>query len=65
MRTDLFDFDLDEGCIAVRPVTPRDSARMLIVRPGEALEGKVVSDLPSLLNPGDALVFNKDRKSVV
>ena len=61
MRTDLFDFDLDEGCIAVRPVTPRDSARMLVVRPGEALEGKVVSDLPSLLKPGDALVFNNTR----
>ncbi|MGL4396372.1 MAG: S-adenosylmethionine:tRNA ribosyltransferase-isomerase, partial [Hyphomicrobium sp.] len=31
MRTDLFDFELPEDAIALRPVSPRDSARMLVV----------------------------------
>ena len=33
MRTDLFDFELPEALIALRPVQPRDAARMLVVRP--------------------------------
>ena len=38
MRTDLFDFDLPAERIALRPVHPRDAARLLVVRPGEAPE---------------------------
>ncbi len=34
MRTDLFDFDLPADRIALRPASPRDSARLLVVRPG-------------------------------
>jgi S-adenosylmethionine:tRNA ribosyltransferase-isomerase len=37
MRVDDFDFELPEDRIALRPVSPRDSARLLIVRPGEAV----------------------------
>ena len=33
MRTDLFDFDLPEKVIALEPASPRDSARLLVVRP--------------------------------
>ena len=33
MRTALFDFELPEALIALRPVQPRDAARMLVVRP--------------------------------
>ena len=33
MRTDLFDFDLPPERIALRPASPRDSARMLVVQP--------------------------------
>ncbi len=33
MQTDLFDFDLPEDRIALHPVAPRDSARLLVVRP--------------------------------
>jgi S-adenosylmethionine:tRNA ribosyltransferase-isomerase len=63
MRVDLFDFELPETSIALRPVTPREAAKLLVVRPGaEApLEDRVVGDLPSLLRPGDALVFNDTR----
>jgi S-adenosylmethionine:tRNA ribosyltransferase-isomerase len=63
MRTDLFDFELPSDRIALRPVAPRDAARLLIVRPGAhpELEDRGVRDLPDLLRPGDALVVNDTR----
>jgi S-adenosylmethionine:tRNA ribosyltransferase-isomerase len=60
MRVDLFDFELPPERIALRPVRPRDAARMLVVRPG-GLEDRGVRDLPSLLRRGDVLVFNDTR----
>lgn len=60
MKTADFDFDLPEDRIALRPVEPRDSARLLVVRDG-ALDDRIVRDLPDLLQPGDALVFNDTR----
>jgi S-adenosylmethionine:tRNA ribosyltransferase-isomerase len=56
-----FDFDLPASLIALRPAEPRDAARLLVVRPGEALEDRVFSDLPGLLRRGDALVLNDTR----
>jgi S-adenosylmethionine:tRNA ribosyltransferase-isomerase len=61
MRTDLFDFELPSGSIALRPASPRDSARMLVVRPDAALRDQTVVDLPQLLKPGDQLVVNDTR----
>ena len=42
MRTDLFDFDLPAERIALRPASPRDSAKMLVVEHG-ALRDQIVS----------------------
>jgi S-adenosylmethionine:tRNA ribosyltransferase-isomerase len=62
MRVDLFDFELPPDAIALRPATPRDSARMLVVPAGAPpFEDLRVSDLPALLRPGDALVVNDTR----
>ncbi|MER8897333.1 tRNA preQ1(34) S-adenosylmethionine ribosyltransferase-isomerase QueA [Mesorhizobium sp. M0676] len=61
MRVDLFDFDLPEERIALRPAEPRDSARMLVVRPGEDFADRAVRDVPSLLRTGDVLVFNDTK----
>ena len=61
MKVSLFDFDLPEASIALRPADPRDSARLAVVRPGEAVEDRIVRDLPSLLKAGDVLVFNDTR----
>jgi S-adenosylmethionine:tRNA ribosyltransferase-isomerase len=62
MKVDLFDFDLPAERIALRPVRPRDAARMLVVRGSDApFEDRSVRDLPDLLNPGDVLVFNDTR----
>ena len=60
MRVDLFDFDLPADRIALRPEEPRDSARLLLVRQAST-EDRCVADLPSLLRPGDLLVFNDTR----
>jgi S-adenosylmethionine:tRNA ribosyltransferase-isomerase len=56
-----FDFDLPEDRIALRPASPRDSARLLYVHASGTLDDRIVADLPSLLRPGDALVFNDTR----
>ena len=63
MRTALFDFDLPPDRIALRPASPRDAAKLLVVRPGAMpeFEDRVVRDLPALLAPGDALVINDTR----
>lgn len=62
MRVDLFDFDLPPERIALRPVRPRDAARMLVVRGADApFEDRGVLELPSLLNHGDVVVFNDTR----
>ncbi|MGB7417597.1 MAG: tRNA preQ1(34) S-adenosylmethionine ribosyltransferase-isomerase QueA [Erythrobacter sp.] len=62
MRVDLFDFELPPERIALRPVRPRDAARMLVVRGSDApFEDRGVRDLPQLLDPGDVLVFNDTR----
>ena len=63
MKTDLFDFELPPDRIALRPATPRDTARLLVVQPGGApeLQDRTILDLPDLLQPGDCLVVNDSR----
>lgn len=61
MRVDLFDFDLPDENIAIRPADPRDTARMLRIEDGKELENLHVFDLPLLLRAGDALVFNDTK----
>lgn len=60
MRVELFDFELPPERIALRPVAPRDAARMLCVS-GEAIEDAQVLDLPKRLRAGDCLVFNDTK----
>ncbi len=55
-----FDFDLPPERIALRPVSPRDAARMLEVR-GGALADFIMRDLPQRLRAGDVLVVNDTR----
>lgn len=62
MRVDEFDFALPTDRIALRPASPRDSARLLVIRGGgRAPEDRIVADLPRLLKAGDVLVFNDTR----
>ena len=61
MRVDLFDFELPDERIALGPAEPRDAARLMVIRPGQEVEDRIVSDLPSLLSRGDVVVFNDTR----
>ncbi|MEX2128037.1 MAG: tRNA preQ1(34) S-adenosylmethionine ribosyltransferase-isomerase QueA [Xanthobacteraceae bacterium] len=63
MRTSLFDYVLPPDRIALRPASPRDAAKLLVVRPGASpeFEDRSVRDLPELLKPGDTLVVNDTR----
>jgi len=63
MRVDTFDFELPQERIALRPAEPRDSARMLVVRPESQpeFEDAGVAALADRLAPGDALVVNDAR----
>jgi S-adenosylmethionine:tRNA ribosyltransferase-isomerase len=61
MRTDLFDFELPQALIALRPARPRDAARMLVVQADGVLRDRSASDLPQWLEPGDQLVVNDTR----
>jgi len=60
MRVDLFDFELPQDRIALRPARPRDSARLLLVEGADISDHRVL-ELPDLLRPGDVLVFNDTK----
>ncbi len=63
MRVKLFDFDLPAERIALRPVEPRDEARLLVIRPGAApqFDDRSILDLPNYLECGDVLAVNDTR----
>ena len=61
MRVDLFDFELPPERIALRPVVPRDAARMLCVDAHATMSDHSVRDLPQMLRKGDCLIFNDTR----
>jgi S-adenosylmethionine:tRNA ribosyltransferase-isomerase len=63
MRVDLFDFELPDERIALRPAFPRDSARLLTIDPNASpeLADRSVRDLVDLLALGDVLVFNDTK----
>ena len=63
MRVDLFDFELPDELIALRPAQPRKSARLLVVDPNRSPEfrDRHVADLPDQLRAGDVIVLNDTR----
>jgi S-adenosylmethionine:tRNA ribosyltransferase-isomerase len=61
VKVDLFDFELPEERIALHPAVPRDSARMLVVVSGEPRADRHVTDLTTILRPGDVLVVNDTK----
>ena len=60
MRVDLFDFELPQERIALRPARPRDSARLLLVE-GSEISDHQLPELSELLKPRDVLVFNDTK----
>ncbi len=59
MRVDLFDYDLPLDLIALRPASPREDARLLVV--DDSLDDRYIGELPEILRPGDLLVCNDTR----
>ncbi len=62
MKTDDFDYDLPERCIAQEPAAVRDACKMLVMdRKTGALEDRIFRDIIEYLEPGDVLVANETR----
>lgn len=59
MKVSDFDFELPPARIAQHPVRPRDAARLLHIC--DQLRDTAVRELPTLLEPGDVVVFNDTR----
>jgi S-adenosylmethionine:tRNA ribosyltransferase-isomerase len=58
--TDL-DFVLPESLIALRPVLPRDSCRLLVLHRDGSVEHTRFSHLPAFLHEGDLLLLNDTK----
>src|SRR5436305_8699761 len=61
MHIDDFAFDLPRERIALHPCEPRDMARLLVIPASGGFEDRLIADLPTLLRPGDLLVFNDTK----
>lgn len=62
MRVDLFDFTLPPERIALRPLEPRESARLLrVLSDSDTFENHYIRDLPELLRPSDILIVNDTK----
>jgi S-adenosylmethionine:tRNA ribosyltransferase-isomerase len=59
MQVSAFNFNLPPELIAQHPVTPRDSAKLLVVKDDFSLN--TIADLPDFLQEGDGLVFNNSK----
>ena len=60
MRVADFDFELPPEYIALRPLSPREAAKLLVVQ-NSAISDFHVGDLPGQLRRGDLLVFNNTK----
>ena len=56
-----FDFDLPDKLIALNPVKPRDSSKLLRINSSETFDNTIFSKLTDYLNEGDVLVVNDTK----
>jgi len=65
MLLDEFDYPLPDELIAQQPLAERDASRMMVLHPASGAHGvyedRAFRDLPTLLAPGDLLVFNNTK----
>jgi len=61
MRVAEFDFVLPQELIALRPTSPRDASRLLVVREDGSREHRFMRELPDLLRAGDLMVVNDTK----
>ena len=60
MKLSDFDFDLPQERIALRPMSPRGDAKLLVSQAGH-IEDAYVRDICEILRPGDRLVLNDTK----
>ncbi|MFK8184872.1 MAG: tRNA preQ1(34) S-adenosylmethionine ribosyltransferase-isomerase QueA [Phormidesmis sp.] len=56
-----YSYDLPDSLIAQNPVTPRDSAKLLVVDSPNTCQHRQFHNLETLLSPGDLLVLNNTQ----
>lgn len=61
MDTASFDFTLPPELIALRPIVPRDSARLLVIHPDGSFQHADVADIAGFLKDPDILVANDTK----
>ena len=61
MQLSDIDYVLPEELIAQKPIEPRDSARLLVAVESGEVAHRVVSDLDTLVGPGDLVVVNDTK----
>ena len=61
MNVSEFDFDLPEDRIALRPVEPKDSSRLMVVDGGGNIYDQKFTDLIDYLDANDIIVFNDTK----
>ncbi len=61
MKTSLFDYALPKELIAQKPARPRDSSKLLVLRPDGEIEHRIFRDIIEYLKPGDILVMNNSK----
>lgn len=62
MKTNDFDYELDESLIAQEPVYPRDSSRLMVYnRKTDKVEHKIFREIVDYLTDNDVLVINNTR----
>ncbi|MGD9638041.1 MAG: tRNA preQ1(34) S-adenosylmethionine ribosyltransferase-isomerase QueA [Alphaproteobacteria bacterium] len=60
MDVNIFDFNLPEEQIALRPASPRDTSKLLYVNQGQ-FKDFIFKDIVELCHSGDIIVFNDTR----
>lgn len=56
-----FDFDLPKDLIAVRPMSPREEARLCILNDSNRVCHKKIYDLPDFIKENDVIVYNNTK----
>jgi S-adenosylmethionine:tRNA ribosyltransferase-isomerase len=61
MHISTFDFDLPEQLIALRPMRPREAAKLLYLQADGSIKDQHIADLIDIFRSGDVLIVNDTR----
>ena len=61
MKRQDFSYQLPEDLVASAPLDNRTDSRLMVIHPAQPIMHQHVSDLPSMIRPGDVVVANNTR----